>query len=531
MIMANKIPIGISDFAEIREGGYVYIDKTEQVYDMANHNYNVLLLRPHGFGKSLLISTLKYYFQGRKELFEGLTIEQLEKKWEKRPVIHIDMSDIKCDNVEDLEANIVGKLRKYEELYGLKDVLDRKYLSMRPFIDKIAETTGVKPVILIDDYDKPALNHAADEEKCHEILHWIEGFCNSIKGTKFKFMLITGTTRFPESPLISGLNLYIATESPEYASICGITEEEMLRYLDERVQNMADANAWTKEKCVDELKRNYGGYRFSYKSPEIFNPKSLLQALESSKLGAYWTAKIPSYITELINKYGITYENIRTHHSSNRLWFYNNQSLYSLKDIQSFLSLEGYLTIKDCEREDYNFRKIYTIGIPNDEVRDTIFNIALPYVVGYDKNYVQSTIGRMQDALMADDIPELFENLKQLVSDTPEITIFGDKNKLYESNFRFILRCALYLCGCRIDEKEQTSKDSIGIVAAHYKDIIILIEPKLDNNGGLEAAKQQLIDNNYAAAFSAENKKIYNVAISFNTESRSISGYEIINNS
>jgi len=370
MIMANKIPIGISDFAEIREGGYVYIDKTEQVYDMANHNYNVLLLRPHGFGKSLLISTLKYYFQGRKELFEGLMIVQLEKKWEKRPVIHIDMSDIKCDNVKELEECIVGQLRKYEKLYGLEDVLNRKYLSMRPFIDKIAETTGVEPVVLIDDYDKPALNYAADEEKCHEILTWIEGFCNSIKGSDFHFMLITGTTRFPESPLISGLNLYIATESPEYASICGITEEEMLRDLDERVQSMADANGWTKEKCVDELKRNYGGYRFSYKSPEIFNPVSLLQALENSKLGAYWTAKIPPYITELIKKYGITQEDIIDRKTSDGYGFYNNQSLYSLKFIRSFLSLDGYLTIKGCEREDYDFSTIYTIGIPNDEVRE-----------------------------------------------------------------------------------------------------------------------------------------------------------------
>jgi len=523
--MASKIPIGISDFAEIREGGYVYIDKTEQVYDMANRSYNVLLLRPHGFGKSLLISTLKYYFQGRKELFEGLTIELLEKKWKKRPVIHIDMSDIKCDNVKELEESIAGKLRKYEKLYGLGDFLNRYHSFMHFFVDKIAETTGVKPVVLIDDYDKPALNHAADEEKCHEILHGIERFCNSIKGSKFHFMLITGTTRFPESPLISGLNLSIATERPKYASICGITEEEMLRDLGERVQSMADANGWTKEKCIDELRRNYGGYRFSYKSPEIYNPVSLLQALVNSKLGAYWTANIPSYITELIKKYGITYENIKTHHAFKSLWFHNNQSLYSLKDIRSFLSLEGYLTIKGCEGEDFD--RMYTIGIPNDEVKDTFFDVALPYVVGKDKNDVKRAIGRMQDALMADDIPELFENLKQLVSETPYITGIGDKNKLYERDFRFILRCALYLCGCRIEEEKQTSKGRIDIVA-HYKDIIMLLELKLDNNGGLEAAKQQIIDNNYVSAFSAKNKKIYCVAISFNTESRSISGYEII---
>jgi len=368
--MANKIPIGISDFAEIRERGYVYIDKTEQVYDMANHNYNVLLLRPHGFGKSLLISTLKYYFQGRKELFEGLTIELLEKKWTKRPVIHIDMSDIKCDNVEELKESIVGQLRKYEKLYGLEDFLNRYHSPMHFFIDKIAETTGVEPVVLIDDYDKPALNHAADEEKCHEILKWIEGFCNSIKGSKFHFMLITGTTRFPESPLISGLNLSIATERPKYASICGITEEEILRDLNEEIQSMAAANGWTKEMCIDELKRNYGGYRFSYESPEIFNPVSLLQALENSKLGAYWTANIPSHITELIKKYGITQEDIIDRKTSDGYGFYNNQSLYSLKFIRSFLSLDGYLTIKDSKRNNYSYNEIYTIGIPNDEVRE-----------------------------------------------------------------------------------------------------------------------------------------------------------------
>jgi len=366
--MANKIPIGISDFAEIREGGYVYIDKTEQVYDMANRNYNVLLLRPHGFGKSLLISTLKYYFQGRKELFEGLTIELLEKKWKKRPVIHIDMSDIKCDNVKELEESIAGKLRKYEKLYGLGDFLNRYHSFMHFFVDKIAETTGVKPVVLIDDYDKPALNHAADEEKCHEILHGIERFCNSIKGSKFHFMLITGTTRFPESPLISGLNLSIATERPEYASICGITEEEMLRDLGERIQSMADANGWTKEKCIDELRRNYGGYGFSYESPEIYNPVSLLQAIENSQLGAYWTANIPTYITELIKKYGITQKDIMDYERFDSLWFYNNESLYNLSDIRSFLSLDGYLAIKGSEMYDYD--KLYTIGIPNEEVKE-----------------------------------------------------------------------------------------------------------------------------------------------------------------
>jgi len=518
-----KLPESVQSFEEIRNDGYIYVDKTDYVWKLANGKKCNFLGRPRRFGKSLFADTLKCYFEGRKDLFNGLKIMKLEHEWVKRQVFKFDFSG--CETAEALLEKINIRLTEYEEIYGSNAKATLPGNRLLYLMEKACVKTGQMVAVIVDEYDAPLQHTLFKEEEHNKLVVVYRSFFPALKeGEKYlKCLFLTGITKFTSLSLFSTLNnVSILGHLSDYAEAIGLTGQEILDNFQPYLKAMAEKKGTTVEQVMSELKDMYDGYHFSDDSTkEIYNPFSVIHALADKDIANYWIASGASQLlNDLLKRKdmrGVDLDNC-----------YLSKNELQLNDVSKtntklFLYQAGYLTINYFDDD----AKRYYLRIPNKEVRETMFEIVLPYAVDYEENDVKGAIGRMQDALMADDIPELFENLKQLVSETPYITGIGDKNKLYERDFRFILRCSLYLCGCSIDEEKQTSKGRIDIVA-HYKDIILLLELKLDNSGGLEAAKQQIIDNNYASAFSAENKKVYSVAISFNTESRSISGYEII---
>jgi len=472
-----KLPVSVQSFEVIRNDGYVYVDKTDYVWKVANGNKCNFLGRPRRFGKSLFADTLQCYFEGRKDLFKNLKIMKYEHEWVKRQVFKFDFSG--CETAETLYDHISGRLTEYEVIYG-KSIYTNLKDRLKSLMEKAYLKTGQTVAVIVDEYDAP-LQHTLFKEEEHSRLVLIyRSFFPALKeGEKYlKCLFLTGITKFTSLSLFSTLNnVSILGYLSDYAEAIGLTGQEILDNFQPYLKAMAEKKGTTVEQVMSELKDMYDGYHFSVDTTkEIYNPFSVINALAYKDTANYWIASGASQLlNDLLRRKDMRGEDLDN--------CYIRKNELQLNDVSKtntklFLYQAGYLTINYYNEE----AKRYYLRIPNKEVRETMFDIVLPYAVDYDGNDVKSAIGRMQDALMAEDIPELFENLKQLVSETPYITGIGDKNKLYERDFRFILRCAMYLCGCSIDEEKQTSKGRIDLVA-HYKDIIIIMELKLDNNG------------------------------------------------
>jgi len=390
--MAQLYPIGIQDFDEIIDDGYVYIDKTSLIYDMVKRYKRVFLSRPRRFGKTLLTSTLDFYFQGRSDLFKNLEIYKLEKEWKQYPVLHFDMSTIKVATAEGILSELNLKLKAYENLYGKDEDEILPSQRLGGIIKRAKEKTGMPPVVLIDEYDKPVLDVSGDTEKIKDVKAVMRAFYAPLKAARLRFLFITGVTKFSQMSIFSELNnLKVISMLPKYAALCGITEEEMLRDLDEGIQEMADSNEWTKEECIAELKRNYDGYHFSYDSPDIYNPFSLMQAIESAEIEKYWYASTPSYIIEYMKKFHIKPQTLGPQKS------YISSFDVSIEDAESITPIlyqSGYLTIKGYNKD----RKEYTLDIPNNEIREGLMENMITYLGAGLKPAALDLVNDMRDA-------------------------------------------------------------------------------------------------------------------------------------
>jgi len=390
--MAQLYPIGIQDFDEIIDDGYVYIDKTSLIYDMVKRYKRVFLSRPRRFGKTLLTSTLDFYFQGRSDLFKNLEIYKLEKEWKQYPVLHFDMSTIKVATAEGILSELNLKLKAYENLYGKDEDEILPSQRLGGIIKRAKEKTGMPPVVLIDEYDKPVLDVSGDTEKIKDVKAVMRAFYAPLKAARLRFLFITGVTKFSQMSIFSELNnLKVISMLPKYAALCGITEEEMLRDLDEGIQEMADSNEWTKEECIAELKRNYDGYHFSYDSPDIYNPFSLMQAIESAEIEKYWYASTPSYIIEYMKKFHIKPQTLGPQKSYTSAF---DVSIEDAESITPILYQSGYLTIKGYNKD----RKEYTLDIPNNEIREGLMENMITYLGAGLKPAALDLVNDMRDA-------------------------------------------------------------------------------------------------------------------------------------
>jgi hypothetical protein len=371
----QKLPIGIQTFQKLRKQGYLYVDKTDLVYQLANSSQFNFLSRPRRFGKSMLLSTLEAYFEGDRESFEGLAIEKLETKWTKHPVLHLDLNIIKKGDPVSLDAILNVTLRDWEKEYGSDPSENTFGTRFRGIIMRAYQQTGQLVVILVDEYDKPILEELDNEALQEARRSTLKEFYGALKSLDkyIRFCLLTGVTKFSKVSVFSGINnLKDISLNETYATICGITDEDIDTKLMAYVKRIADKNGMTVEQAREELRSRYDGYHFSENSPGVYNPFSLLNAFDDCTFRNYWFATgTPSYLVHLLKKHHSNLEEIATTEcDADVLESTDPQS----SDPVPVIYQSGYLTIKDFDPE---FR-VYTLGFPNKEVEDGFLKYLLP---------------------------------------------------------------------------------------------------------------------------------------------------------
>lgn len=369
----RRYPLGIQTFSEIREGNYLYVDKTEYVHYLAHFAPKYVFLgRPRRFGKSLLVSTLQCYFEGRSELFKGLAAERLEKEWTVHPVLHFDMSKAKHLDAEGLTRYLGLQLRPYEQIYGADPYEREPNERLEGVIRRANEKCGQRVVVLFDEYDAPLLDVVHEEENLPRLRQVMRNFYSPLKACDryLRFVFFTGITKFAQLSIFSELNniINISMDHP-YAGICGITEEELLEQMAPDITALSQALRLSREQTIQKLKEQYDGYHFTWPSPDVYNPFSLLAAMSKGRLGAYWfESGTPSFVVNLLRKYRVAPSSIG---SEELLEDAFNIPVERALSQEPVLYQSGYLTIKDYDE----FTELYTIDIPNQEVRIGLMNL------------------------------------------------------------------------------------------------------------------------------------------------------------
>ena len=501
------LPVGIQSFEKIRKEGYLYVDKTDIIWQLANRNktYNYLS-RPRRFGKSVLVDTLEAYFMGKKELFEGLKIMQLETEWVKRPVIRLDMSRAGAEP-ETLRSYLDITFDRLEEEYGITPKPTAKLADrFNAIIVGAYEQTGQQVAILIDEYDSP-LQHSWKtpyHEACTAVYR--EVFAILKADDKYeKFVFITGITKFTQISLFSVLNnLSNISFEPEYAAICGITKEEVLRDFKPEINKLAEYEDWTFNEAVAKLTAYYDGYHFSRRNMvDVFNPFSLINALADSDLKNYWAS---SGATSLLPKFVDDMEiRLKDFDHSALLGTIIETSDVTGGGAELFLYQSGYLTIKGY------INGTYLLGIPNFEVRQALNEIVLPTLAMRKNNDLQSTQAFLNVHLSLGNLPEAMKCLKALIADVP----YSNKKLAsmdMEERYRLIMSTIFYAIGCRVEVEKMIATGRIDMVVENTNFIYVL-ELKLSNNGGVDAATEQMKAKQYAEPFKADKRKVIALAI------------------
>ena len=503
----RRLPVGIQSFEKIRKEGYLYVDKTDIIWQLANRNKTYhYLSRPRRFGKSVLVDTLEAYFLGKKELFEGLKIMQLETEWVKRPVIRLDMSRAGAEP-ETLRSYLNNIFRQYEKVYSLvPDPTDSLADRFDAIIQTAYEQTGLQVAILIDEYDSP-LQHSwktPQHEACTAIYR--EVFAILKADDKYeKFVFITGITKFTQISLFSVLNnLSNISFEPEYAALCGITKEEVVRDFKPEINKLASRKGWTFDEAVVQLTAYYDGYHFSHENMvDIFNPFSLINALADSKLRNYWassgaTSLLPKFVDDLEIR-------LKDFDHSALLDTIIETSDVTGGGAELFLYQSGYLTIKGY------ISGAYLLGIPNFEVRQALNEIVLPTLAMRKNNDLQSTQAFLNIHLSLGNLPEAMKCLKALIADVP----YSNKKLAsmeMEERYRLILSTIFNAIGCRVEVEKMIATGRIDMVV-EVTNFIYVLELKLSNNGGVDAAEEQMKAKQYAEPFKADKRKVIALAI------------------
>ena len=503
----RKLPVGIQSFEEIRKGGYLYVDKTDIIWQLANRGkkYNYLS-RPRRFGKSVLVDTLESYFMGKKELFEGLKIMQMETEWVKRPVIRLDMSRAGAEP-ETLRSYLDNTFDRLEKEYGITPKPTAKLADrFDAIIVGAYEQTGQQVAILIDEYDSP-LQHSRKtpyHEACTAIYR--EVFAILKADDKYeKFVFITGITKFTQISLFSVLNnLSNISFDSEYAALCGITKEEVLRDFKPEINKLAASKGWTFDEAVVQLTAYYDGYHFSHENMvDVFNPFSLINALADSKLRNYWAS---SGATSLLLKFVDDMEiRLKDFDHSALLDTIIETSDVTGGGAELFLYQSGYLTIKGY------INGTYLLGIPNFEVRQALNEIVLPTLAMRKNNNLQSTQAFLNVHLSLGNLSEAMKCLKALIADVP----YSNKKLAcmdMEERYRLIMSTIFNAIGCRVEVEKMIATGRIDMVV-ETTNFIYVLELKLSNNGGVDAATEQMKAKQYAEPFKADKRKVIALAI------------------
>ncbi|WP_455666512.1 AAA family ATPase, partial [Phocaeicola sp.] len=454
----KKCPIGIQTFEEIINKDYIYIDKTEYVYRMVHGDSKYYFLsRPRRFGKSLLTSTLHSYFAGKKELFKGLAIEKLEKEWTEYPVLHFDMSLAKHVDKETLESTLNFQLSGYEQMYGKPVEAVKLNDRMTSLIMRAYEQTGRQVVVLIDEYDAPLLDVVHEEKNLPVLRNVMRNFYSPLKACDpyLRFVFLTGITKFSQLSIFSELNNIsnISMLKP-YAAICGITQEEMLEQMHEYIERLAVSQEMTKEEALLKLKEKYDGYHFTWPSPDIYNPFSLLNAFANGELSSYWFGSgTPTYLIEMLRKFHTLPSEVG--HSMQAMASDFDAPTETMESIVPLLYQSGYITIKDYDK----LTELYTLDIPNREIRIGLMQSLLPNYLSRNTQKGKTTVARMYGAIAGGDMDGALRLLQEFLSTVP----YCD-NTNYEGHYQQLFYIIFSLFGMYIDVEVRTPNGRVDVV-------------------------------------------------------------------
>ena len=512
----RRLPVGIQSFKEIREENYLYVDKSDIVWNMVNlgDKYNYLS-RPRRFGKSVLVDTLESYLEGRKDLFEGLKIMQLEKDWKRYPVIRLDMS-LAGSTAQSIQSYLNDAFSTYESTYGITP-LSTATLTVRfkNIVTTAYKETGNKVAILIDEYDSP-LQHSwmtAEHTNCTDVYRNVFAVLKACDEFE-KFVFITGITKFTQISLFSVLNnLSNISFMPEYAAICGITEEEIKENFMPELKQMSEANNWSVQETHDRLKAYYDGYHFSDGNMvEIYNPYSLVNALKQRKIKNFWAS---SGATSLLPKFVDNAEHCMKNFEHCRIM----RNTLELSDVSGggaelFLYQSGYLTIKESDEFGY------ILGFPNEEVKQALYEMVLPALTLRAKSDIQSIQANLYAQLGTGQIDDAIKSLKALIADVP----YSNKKLAsmdMEARYRLIISTILNAIGLNVEVEKMISTGRIDM-AVKTSRYIYVIELKLRNNGGKEAATEQILNRQYMEPFKADKRKVIGLGIELDEEGKGL---------
>ena len=520
----RNYPVGIQTFSEIIRGDYVYIDKTDLMWQMQHKRKYIFLSRPRRFGKSLLSSTLHSFFEGQKDLFKGLKVMKLEDEWEKYAVIHLDLSEAKgLDSVNDLKE----KLRFLMKPFYLSE--EKDYSKMSPgtilsdTIQKLYQQTGKQAVVIIDEYDAPLLDLLHDSHILSEFRKVMQEFYMPLKAKEqyIRFCFITGITKFSQLSIFSTINnLTNITMWPEFSAICGITEKELVEQMQEDIELMANKNRLSVDEMHAKLKMQYDGYHFSEDSEEIYNPFSLLKAFDSKKLGSYWfESGTPSFLISEMRHFQTDIMSLDQLEVPSTAF---DQPTEAMDDALPLLYQSGYLTIKEYNPE----LDIYTLSIPNQEVRVGYTKGLLPSYTGLKAADVQTGFAaKFWTALKENDIESAMDEMKSYLASLPYVE--GFKKKLENiSTAEGFYEYTLYLIFSMLNVYVRTQVKCRGgrtDMVVWMPDTIYVFELKA--GGTAEEALKQINDKGYAIPYMADGRKVLKVGVTFDIKTRTIGSW------
>lgn len=515
--MTNKLPIGVQDFAKLRTEGYKYIDKTGIIYRLAKSGCYYFLSRPRRFGKSLFLSTLEAYFLGRKDLFSGLEIENQEKDWIEFPVLRLDLNTQDYRTPEALSNKIDRELSLWEKEYGSDPKEIGFGMRFEGVIRRAYEKTGRNVVILVDEYDKPVLQAIGDDTLQDEYRSTLKSFYGALKSSDryIQFAFLTGVTKFGKVSVFSDLNhLNDISMDPRYYDICGLTEKEIRSNLSEEVEALARNLGVQPEEAYAMLKENYDGYHFSEDdTPGMYNPFSILNALDKKKLGSYWfETGTPTYLVELLKKHNYNLSDLEKEEpTADELNSVDSASTNPIPVIYQ----SGYLTIKGYDKE----FSLYKLGYPNKEVEEGFVKFLIPYYTNVEKTRSGFEISQFVLCLRNKDIEGFMARLQAFLSNCP-YELQPDQ----ERHFQSVMYILTTLCGFYAEVEEHTSKGRMDMTVRTDRYIYIF---EFKFNASADIALKQIEDMGYADKFKEDSREVIRIGANYSSEVRNIDSWKV----
>jgi len=513
----RKMPVGIQDFEDLRTTGYVYVDKTSYLYRLISRGKPYFLGRPRRFGKSLFLSTLKAYFLGKKELFEGLYISEVEKDWVTYPVIYIDFNMGSCSDIRSLKIVLSVIFDRYERQWGITEKYDDLSVRFSTLIDTAYAKSGHKVVVLVDEYDKALINTMDEPAKNEELRIFLKGFYGVLKGMDYalRFVFLTGVTKFSKVSIFSDLNqLEDISLDEQYAGICGISETELLRDFQPEIQALADKRRLTFDSAVAELKKHYDGYRFAKEGDDMYNPFSLLNVFNKKDFGYYWfKTGTPTFLVKALKN---------QHYDIRK---FDNEVIIPIHSIDDYrvneTSLEpllfqsGYLTIKAYDESLHAF----TLGFPNEEVKYGFLNQLLPVYapqVILDNSF--SVIAFIK-AIRNGNMEDFMVLLKAFYASIPyDLEENRDKDEKY---YQLIFYLLFTLMG-QFVETEVKSATGRADAVVKTADSIYVFEFKMDEYATANDALAQINDKGYLIPYTADHRRLVKTGVAFSILSKGV---------